>query len=259
MRNTENAAEELRENNPSNIIQLANVQEEAEDEIDLMEIVSLLFHKLHYIIMFGLLGGLIFNAYAFFFIHPTYSSTASIYIVSASEGNVVDLSDLNIGSSLKSDYRELIMSYPVLDRVSEKLDLNYDTSQMRSMISITNPSDTRILMLTCTAEDPELAKDIANTLADVAVEYLPDTMKTEAPTIAQRARVSRGIAAPSYKKYTAIGGLLFALICCAYFVIRFLLDDTIRTPEDLEKYLGKTPLAVIPYTKELDSKRSIDK
>ena len=259
MRNTENAALEPQETEPSNVIRLTSVQEDVEEEIDLLEIGSLLFHKLHYIIMFFLLGAVLFNAYAFFFIHPTYASTASIYIVTASGGNVVDLTDLNIGTSLKSDYRELIMSYPVLDRVSEKLDLNYDTAQMRSMISISNPSDTRILMLTCTAEDPELAKDIANTLAEVAVEYLPDTMKTEAPTIAQRARVSRGIASPNYKKYTILGGMLFALVCCAVFVIRHLMDDSIRSSEDLEKYLGTTPLAVVPYAKELDSKRSISK
>ena len=164
----------------TNARQQNNVQ-----EIDLVEIALMLLDNLRYLVLFFLMGAVIFNAYSYFFIHPTYQSTASIYIVSASGGTVVDLTDLNIGSSLKNDYRELILSYPVLDRVSKKLDLNWTTDQMVKAIQIVNPVDTRILKLTATAEAPELAMDIANTLAEVAVEYLPETMSTEAPNIAQ--------------------------------------------------------------------------
>ena len=234
-------------------IGMTSEAEDDESEIDLLEIGSVLLDKLHYIIFFFLLGAVILNAFSYFAIHPTYSSTSSIYIVTASGGNVVDLTDLNIGTNLKNDYKELIMSYPVLDRVSEKLGLDYNTSQMQKLITIENPADTRILKLVCTAQTPELARDIANTLADVAVEYLPDTMKTDAPTIAQRARLPEGIAAPSYKKYTLIGGLIGALLAIVYFIIRHLMDDTIRTAEDMEKYFGVAPLTTIPYTKELDS------
>ena len=182
-------------------------------EIDLVEIALMLLDNLRYLVLFFLLGAVILNAYSYFFIHPTYQSTASLYIVSASGGTVVDLTDLNIGSSLKSDYRELILSYPVLDRVSKKLDLNWTTDQMVKAIQIVNPADTRILKLTATAEAPELAMDIANTLAEVAVEYLPETMSTEAPNIAQKGRLPKRKANPSYTRYTILGGFLGALLC----------------------------------------------
>lgn len=225
-------------------------------EIDLIELAFVLLDKLHYIVLFFLAGALVLNAYAYFFIHPTYQSTASLYVVSASGGSVVDLTDLNIGNTLKSDYEELIMSYPVLDRVSEKLNLGYSTGKMHSMITITNPNNTRILKLTATAESPELAMDIANTLAEVAVEYLPDTMSTDAPNIAQRARLASGKSGPSLTRYTLMGGLLGAVICSAIIILLYMLDDTIRTAEDMEKYFGAPPLATIPYTKELDSRNS---
>ena len=228
----------------------ANAEEEA--EIDLLELAFALLDKVHYIALFFLLGAVLANAYAYFFIHPTYESTAAIYVVNASGGTVVDLTDLNIGTSLKNDYRELIMSYPVLDRVSKKLDLGWSTAQMAGAITVTNPSDTRILKLTATAEDPELAMNIANALAAVVVDYLPATMNTEAPNIAQKARLPERKAAPSYTKYTLIGGLLFALACCGWFVARFLMDDTIRSEEDMEKYFGSAPLTSIPYSEALD-------
>ena len=233
-----------------NAIQRHNVQTEQSQpakEIDLVELGLLLLDNLHYIVLFGLLGALIFNAYAYFRIHPTYESTASIYIVNASGGTVVDLTDLNIGTSLKNDYKELIMSYPVLDRVSKKLDLGWSTEKMSGAIRISNPTDTRILKLTATAEEPELAMNIANAVAEVAVEYLPETMSTEAPNIAQKGRLPKARANPSYTKYTMMGGLLGALLCCAWFAFKMVMDETIRTPEEMEKFFGAAPLTTIPY------------
>ena len=216
-------------------------------EIDLLELAAVLMDQLHYIVFFFLLGAVLLNAYAYFFIHPTYESTASIYIVNASSGTVVDLTDLNIGSSLKNDYKEFIMSYPVLDRVSSRLKLGWSTEKMKKAIRVSNPTDTRILMLTATAETPELAMDIANTLTNVAVQYLPETMSTEAPNIAQRARLPEHKANPSYAKYTAMGGLLGALLCCAWFTAKHLMYDMIRTAEDLERCVGDAPLTTIPF------------
>ena len=246
-----------------NAIQRHNAQaaqSQSVKEIDLVELALLLLDNLHYIVLFFLVGALIFNAYAYFFIHPTYESTASIYVVSASGGTVVDLTDLNIGSSLKSDYRELIMSYPVLDRVSKKLELDWSTEKMSKAISVSNPADTRILKLTATAEIPELAMDIANTLATVAVEYLPETMSTEAPNIAQKGRLPKYRANPSYTKYTLLGGLLGALLCCAWFAFKMIMDETIRTPEEMERYFGAAPLTTIPYVgvfeQDVDNPRS---
>ena len=216
-------------------------------QIDLVELALMLLDNLHYLVLFFLIGAVLFNAYSYFFIHPTYESTASIYIVSASGGTVVDLTDLNIGSSLKSDYKELILSYPVLDRVSRKLDLNWSTGKMVQSIQISNPTDTRILKLTATAEEPELAMNIANTLAEVAVEYLPETMSTEAPNIAQWGRLPDRKANPSYTRYTLLGGFLGALLCSAWFIFKSVNDETIRTPEEMERFFGAPPLTTIPY------------
>ena len=216
-------------------------------QIDLVELALMLLDNLHYLVLCFLLGAVVFNAYSYFFIHPTYESTASIYIVSASGGTVVDLTDLNIGSSLKSDYKELILSYPVLDRVSKKLDLDWTTEEMTKAIQVSNPVDTRILKLTATAETPELAMDIANTLAEVAVDYLPETMSTEAPNIAQRGRLPDRKANPSYTRYTLLGGFLGSLLCAAWFIFKSINDETIRTPEEMERFFGAPPLTTIPY------------
>lgn len=226
-----------------------------DDEIDLLELMYALIDKLHYIVLCFLLGAVLFNAYSYFMIEPTYQSTAKLYIVSASDDSVVNLADLNIGTSLTSDYEELMLSYPVLDQVIDKMELNMDYKGLAQMISISNPSDTRVLNITVTSTDPQLSCDIANTFAEISAQYLPDTMSTRAPNIAQVARVADHKAGPSYLKYTILGGMLGLLICCIIIIIGHLMDDTIHSPEDMEKYFGLVPLTTIP---ENDKFRSDD-
>lgn len=221
-------------------------KESDELEIDLVDLALVLLDKLYYIIFFMLLGAVLLNAFAYFCVAPTYESTAKMYIVSASDDSVVDLTDLNIGTSLTADYEELMMSYPVLDQVIEKMNLDMDYSELAKMITITNPSDTRILVVTVASKDPELSRDIANTVVTVATDYLPRTMGTEEPNIAQVARVAEHKSKPSYAQYTIIGALVGLLLCCGFFIVRYMLDDTVHTAEDVEKYFGIVPLTSIP-------------
>ena len=219
---------------------------EDEMEIDLLDLAYVLLDKIHYIILCLLAGAVMLNAFSFFCIRPTYQATAKMYVVSASNDSVVDLTDLNIGTSLTSDYEQLMLSYPVLDQVIDELDLDMETEDLAQMVTLENPQDTRILNVTATSTDPVEAMNIANKLTEVSVEYLPETMSTNPPNIAQQAQLPDEKAAPSYARYTLIGALLGAILYCAYLTVRYLLDDTIRTSEDMEKYFGVVPLTSIP-------------
>ena len=134
-------------------------------------------------------GAVLLGAYSFFFIAPTYESTAKLYVVSASDDSVVNLSDLNLGTSLTADYEQLMLSYPVLNRVIDRLDLDATSDELAKAFSLNNPSDTRILEITATSTDPQMAMDLAETMAEEAIDYLPDTMSTLAPNLAQHAKL----------------------------------------------------------------------
>ncbi len=268
-----NVAEKNVENNVSELKVITSdafTRQENSDEmeIDLVDVALMLLDRVHYIIFFLLLGAVLLNAFAFFFIAPKYESIARMYIVSASDDSVVDLTDLNIGTNLTADYEELIMSYPVLDQVIEKLGLNleptdeeaesdpdlierrmgsdFDSEKLAKMIEISNPTDTRILDITVTSKDPELSRDIANTVVAVATDYLPRTMGTEEPNVAQDARAAVRKSSPSLVRFTLIGALIGMLLYCGYVIVRYMLDDTVHTAEDIEKYFGIVPLTSIP-------------
>ena len=145
---------------------------EQEAEIDLIDLAWALLDKIHYIVLCFLIGAVIMNAYSYFLVRPTYKSTAKMYVVSASKNSVVDLDALNIGTSLTADYEQLMLSYPVLEQVINKLNLDMDSDTLAKMITLENPTDTRILNINVVSTDPKSARDIANTLMDVSVDYL---------------------------------------------------------------------------------------
>ena len=228
---------------------------EQEAEIDLIDLAWALLDKIHYIVLCFLIGAVIMNAYSYFLVRPTYKSRAKIYVVSASMNSVVDLDALNIGTSLTADYEQLMLSYPVLEQVINKLNLDMDSDTLAKMITLENPTDTRILNINVVSTDPKSARDIANTLMDVSVDYLPKTMSTNAPNVAQKAKLADHKDGPSYTKYTMIGALAGAFLYCMYLVVKYLMDDTIHTADDMEKYFDIVPLAVIPDVEELASEK----
>ena len=228
---------------------------EEETEIDLIDLAWALLDKIHYIVLCFLIGAVIMNAYSYFLVRPTYKSTAKMYVVSASKNSVVDLDALNIGTSLTADYEQLMLSYPVLEQVINKLNLDMDSDTLAKMITLENPTDTRILNINVVSTDPKNARDIANTLMDVSVDYLPKTMSTNAPNVAQKAKLADHKDGPSYTKYTMIGALAGAFLYCMYLVVKYLMDDTIHTADDMEKYFDIVPLAVIPDVSELSPEK----
>lgn len=217
-----------------------------EVEIDLVDLGYALLDKWRYLLISLIAGAVLLGAYSFFFIAPTYESTAKLYVVSASDDSVVNLSDLNLGTSLTADYEQLMLSYPVLNRVIEKLNLDMDYETLRTMYTLNNPTDTRVLQITATTTDPQLSMDLAETMAVEAASYLPDTMSTKAPNIAQHAKLPEHKAAPSYFKYTMMGALLGLILCAGVLIVRYLMDDTVHTAEDMEKYFDLVPLTTIP-------------
>ncbi len=217
-------------------------------EIDLLDLGIRMLDKIHYFIVAFLAGAVLLNAYAYFMVVPTYESTARIYVVSSASDSVVDLSDLNIGTSLTADYEVLVLSYPVLDQVIDEMKLDMDYEDLKEKIQLENPSNTRILNLTVTDSNPKQARDIANKVAEVSIEYLPKTMNTLAPNIAQKAQIPERKSGPSYAKYTILGAVLGVLLCAAWVTISYVMDDTIHTAEDVERYFGVVPFTTIPET-----------
>ena len=218
-----------------------------EETIDLSEIYFLFRQRIKWITAALVAGAIIAALVTCFFITPLYQSTASLYVVSASNDSVVDLSDLQIGASLTADYEILLLSRPMMESVIQNLALEDTTAQtLRRQITISNPADTRILQITVEDKDPELAAQIANEMAELGITWLPAVMDSSAPNIAEDAVIPNKPSSPSLFKNTLIGALAALLLYSAIVLIRYLMNDTIRSSDELERYFGLVPLAVVP-------------
>jgi len=226
--------------------------EDEELGIDLYDLLYLFRSNILFLILAAVLGGAVVFAATWFLVTPTYEATASLYVVSASSDSVVNLTDLQIGTSLTADYEELVLSRPMLESVIKNLELEryeIDVEDLADMITITNPTGTRILKITASSSIPQQAMDIANEMAEMAVTWLPEIMESNSPNISEDAVLPVKIASPSYVLNTAIGAAAALLIYAAVLVLRYVQDDTIRTGDQLEKYFGITPLAQVPEEK----------
>lgn len=215
-------------------------------EVDLVEVFYLLWGNILKILACVVAGAVLAFGFTFFFVTPKYQASASIYIVSASNDSIVNLTDLQIGAQLTADYQELMLSRPLLQDVIRNLELDTTYKSLAQQISITNTSDTRILKITVTDADPQLAADIANELVKQACIYLPKIMETESPNLVEDAVVPSQKSSPSYSRNTVLGALLGAVLCCGVLLVRYLMNDTFVTPDDIAKYFGTQPLATIP-------------
>ena len=226
-----------------------NVGENEEITLDLFEILYLFRQKIVFIIIALLVGAIAAGLYTKLLVTPKYSATSKIYIVSSSSSSVVNLSDLQIGTNLAPDYKELMTARPLLLTVNTNLNLPYTPQQLRSMISVGNTSGTRILTVTATSSDPEEAAAIANELAAVAVVWLPEIMNSNAPSVYEDAIIPANPSSPSLSRNVLIGAMLATFLYCGFEVIRYLRNDTITSAEQMERLFGTMPLATIPEEK----------
>ena len=232
-----------------NNLELNNNRKDEELEIDLLELFGHYFDKIWWIVGGFLICALAAGLITHFAITPKYTATAKMYMVSSSSQSVVDLTDLNIGQSISGDYVELLKTRPIIEGVIEDLDLDYSYNQLVNMIGLSVVNTTRIIQIDVTSTDPKEAMNIANALAKKGVRELPKVMETPEPHIAEYAIVPINKSSPSLTKNTMIGGLLALLLMLAIFTIQFLMDDTFKTAEDIEKEFGVMPLTVIPEGK----------
>lgn len=220
-------------------------QQTDEIEINLLEIFGVLRARMFSILMSGILLAAVFGLGTMFLIEPKYQSTSKLYIVGQSS-SITSLADLQTGAQLTQDYMVLVQSRPVLEKVIDNLGLDMQYEELRSLVSLNNPQDTRILEVTVTTGDPYMAKEIVDEVSGVSASRIAAIMNVDEPTIAEYGHLESSPSSPSLRRNILIGGILGALCSAAVAIVLYLLNDTIRTEEDVEKYLNLNTLALIP-------------
>lgn len=216
-------------------------------EIDLREIFGVRLHRLWIIIVAALVCGAVAFMFSFFIITPQYQSTTKVYILNKQNASgSVTYSDVQLSATLSKDYEQLVTSRYVIEGVIKELNLDETYESLVGRVSASNATDTRIIAITVTDPDPAQAQRMANSVRDLAAKHITEVMDIEAVNVVDQANLPDSPVSPSISKWTIIGALVGIIISAAVIIIQHLLDDTIKTSEDVEKYLGLSTLALIP-------------
>ena len=147
---------------------------------------------------------------------------------------------------LTKDYMELVKSRPVLEKTISKLKLDVTPEELAGMITTETPTDTRIMSISVTDDDPKEAKQIADTLRKAVSVQITEIMNADSVNTVEEGNLPTSPSSPDVKKNMMLGALLGLVISMGFVVLIFILDDTVKTPDDVEKYLGLNVLTSIP-------------
>ena len=216
-------------------------------EIDVLALLQKLWTKkvfilftAFYVAVFAFLG-------TYFFIQPTYTSSTRIYVVNqADDGKNLSAQDLQAGTFLTKDYKEIITSNDVLPEVIKDEKLNMTEADLAKMISVNIPTDTRLISISVNAKTGQDAQSLANKVRDVAAEKIKKVTKVEDVTTLEDAKLPDSPSSPNIKRNVALGAVLGGFLAIVGVLVREILDDRIRRPEDIEDALGLTLLGIVP-------------
>lgn len=217
-------------------------------EIDVFQLFKTLWKRKLMILIVALVTGTGAFAYSTFIVKPEYTSTTRIYVVNRDQGDKPGLTnqDLQAGSYLVKDYREIILSQNVLEKVATNLKLDMPTKTLASKVKVTVPTDTRIVSISVKDKQPEEASRIANSLREVAAEKIVAVTRVSDVTTLEEARPATTPSSPNVRRNSLFGFLGGAVVTVIAVLLIELLDTRVKRPEDVEDVLQIPLLGVVP-------------
>ena len=222
-------------------------------EIDLVQMLKVLWKRKLIIALAAIISGAIAFGYSSFVIKPEFTSTTRIYAVNRNQGDKPGLTnqDLQAGSYLVKDYREIILSQDVLEKVVADQKLNIDAKTLARKVQVTVPADTRIVSISVRDSLPEEASRIANALREVASQKIIAVTRVSDVTTLEEARPAQSPSSPNIRRNTILGfGAGAGLVIVVVLIIE-LLDDRVKRPEDIEEVMHLSLLGVIPNLEKI--------
>ena len=222
-------------------------------EIDVFHLLKILWKRKILIALVAIVVGALAFAYSAFIVKPEFTSTTRIYVVNRNQGDKPGLTnqDLQAGSYLVKDYREIILSQDVLEKVTSNLKLDLSPKDLAKKVKVTVPVDTRIVSISVNDRVPEEASRIANSLREVAAEKIISITRVSDVTTLEEARPAIAPSSPNIRRNTIIGllgGTFFMVIAV---LIVELVDTRVKRPEDIEDVMQIALLGVVPNLDKL--------
>ena len=219
-------------------------------QLDIMLLIKSIWEKKILILLVTFLFAAVSLAYSIFLVTPQYSSTTKVYVVNQKKDDkAITTQDVQLGSLLVKDYKEIILSNKVMEDVADKSGTGLTAKELAKKVSVDAPKDTRIISITVRDKDPQVASELANTVKEVSADQIKEVTKIEDVTTLEEAKAATSPSSPNIPKNGILATVLGFIIAVAGVVLFELLDDRIKRAEDIEDGMGLVLLGVVPDTK----------
>ena len=218
--------------------------------IDWVSLIFRLLENVHWILLAAVLSAAVTGLYIKTSVKPIYQATSKLYI--AGSESTISLADLQLGSSLATDYQEAFKIWHVHEMVDERLGLDYPYSKLAGMVSVSAPSGSHLLYINTRSTDPEEAKLLADTYAVVVQDFIAEKMELRRPQLLEIALLPTRPISPNITSAIVKAFVIGAMVVAGIVVLLYLLDDKIRTADDIEKATGLATLGIITKQTKAD-------
>ena len=221
-----------------------------EEEISLREYFFVLIKRLWLILLLTVMCIGASGIISFYVLKPEYQTFTTLMVGRPKDyqntNQQLDYNEIMVNQQLVTTYGELVKSRVVADDVIRDLKLDIPFDEFKDKVNVNLVKDTEIIKIEVTDGDSELAAAIANKTAEVFMDKVKDIMNIENVQIIDRAQVTDKPVKPRPFLNMAIAGVLglMAGIFLAFILEYF--DNTIKTQEDVQKYLGLSVIGTIP-------------
>lgn len=224
-----------------------NERESDERVIDLREVVKLLLSKAVWIILCVAVCAVAAGIYTKMFTKPYYKATAVVYV---NDGNMSSTSNVAVATYMAEDYAKTIMLPSVLEAAIDNLGIQMSYQDLSSKINVSLEKESRIVEITLTDTDPRRAQALCNEVCLASKARFEEKTNVERVSLYEEARLPAAPAGPSMVKNVALAAVIGFVLPCAIILVVYLLDDRIKTADDVLQGLKLSTLGDIPYRKD---------
>ena len=223
-----------------------------ENEIDLKEILLDFWNKKLQIILIISISILIGIMYTIAFVKPVYTSSTTLVLATSGSENTQDATnsitatDVTLNSKLVSTYSALAQSKSVLSKVISNLGIKMSEDELKNNVSVTQKTNTEIIVLSVTNSDPTLAEKLTNETAKVFMEKVTEIYKINNVQVVDQAEISTTPSNVNHTKDVIMFAAIGIVVSIIYVIGANMLDTTVKTAEDVEKQFKVPVLASIP-------------
>ncbi len=225
-----------------------------EVELDLKELIYIIRERLWFIIFITILAVGASATISYFVLEPVYRASTTLMVGKPPEyymdSTQLQIQDLNLNQRLARTYGEIVKSRGVSELVISRLELNLTPEQLKNKTSVDLVKDTEFITISVTDTNPEQAAIIANKVAEIFQDRVIEMMKVDNVQVLDSAIVPKSPIKPRPQLNIAIAGVLGIMLSVFIVFLLEYLDNTIKTPEDIEKYLGLNVIGIIPVMQD---------